>query len=109
MIKVKALGFDWDAGNRNKCRKHGLTPFFMLPARNRRLFQTGQSLYIAPDFEHSKKEARYLAAGRSQKGRPIFVVFSLRQNAGGLLIRPISARYIHKKEAKKHEQESSET
>lgn len=103
MIKLTALGFDWDAGNRSKCRKHGLAPLEIEE------FFKQESLYIAPDFKHSQKETRYLATGRSKKGRPMFVVFTLRKNAGGLLIRPISARYMHKKEAKKYEEENTET
>ncbi len=103
MIKIQAAGFDWDAGNRTKCRKHGLTPleiedFFKL-----------ESLYIAPEIKHSQKENRYLAAGRSKKGRPMFVIFTLREITGNLLIRPISARYMHAKEAKKYEEESAKT
>ncbi len=39
----------------------------------------------------------------------MFVVFTLRENPGGLLIRPISARYMHGNEAKRYEQESTET
>ncbi|MBI5428045.1 MAG: BrnT family toxin [Nitrospinae bacterium] len=101
MIKIKTLGFDWDAGNRSKCRKHGLAPLEIEG------FFKQESVYIAPDFKHSQKEIRYLAAGRSEKGRPMFVAFALRKNNGDLLIRPISARYMHKKEARKHEEESS--
>jgi len=103
MIKITALGFDWDAGNRNKCRKHGVVPVEIEE------FFKQESLYIAPDFKHSQQETRYLAAGRSKKGRPMFVVFTLRENPGGLQIRPISARYMHKNEAKRYEQESTDT
>lgn len=103
MIKIKALGFDWDAGNRNKCRKHGLDPLEIEE------FFKQENLYITPDYKHSEKETRYLAAGRSKKGRHMFVVFTLREDNGDLLIRPISARYMHKKEAKKYEEENTET
>jgi predicted DNA binding CopG/RHH family protein len=33
--------------------------------------------------------------GRNTLGRPLFVVFTLRRIGGGLVIRPISARYAH--------------
>lgn len=101
MIKIQVAGFDWDAGNREKCRKHGLAP-----AEIEGFFKQ-ESLYIAPDYEHSQKEKRYLAAGRSKKGRPMFAIFTLREKFGEVLIRPISARYMHAKEAKKYEEESS--
>ncbi|MGA8585036.1 MAG: BrnT family toxin [Roseiarcus sp.] len=44
-------------------------------------------------------EMRYPAMGRNTLGRPLFVVFTLRRIGEGLIIRPISARYAHEKEA----------
>jgi uncharacterized DUF497 family protein len=44
-------------------------------------------------------EMRYRAMGRNTLGRPLFVVFTLRRIGEGLIIRPISARYAHEKEA----------
>ncbi len=102
MLNINTEGFDWDSGNRSKCRSHGLTP-----SQIEEFFK--QKIYIAPDYKHSQKETRYLAAGQSKKGRPMFVVFTLRENVEGLLIRPISARYMHEKEAKKYEEENTET
>ena len=72
MINIKTLGFDWDAGNRNKCRKDGLAPLEVEE------FFKQENFYIAPDPKHSLKETRYLAAGRSKQGRPMFVAFTLR-------------------------------
>ena len=56
-------------------------------------------LVILPDEAHSKKEQRFRAVGRTEQGRAMFVVFTLRQRGIDVLIRPISARYMHKKEA----------
>lgn len=99
MIKIKSLGFDWDSGNRNKCRKHGLD------LSEIESFFEQDFIYIAPCINHSQSETRYLAAGRLPKGQPMFVVFTFRESAECLLIRPISARYMHRKEAKKYEEE----
>lgn len=58
---------------------------------------------IAPDIKHSVPEARWIAIGRSHEGRGLFVAFTLRSKAGRLFIRPISARYMHKKELEAYE------
>ncbi len=85
-------GFEWDHGNSTKCRKHGVS----LDAIEA-LLRSGVT--ILPDAAHSKKETRYRAVGRTERGRAIFVVFTLRERGGGVLLRPISARYMHKEEA----------
>jgi uncharacterized protein len=43
-------------------------------------------------------DTRYRAMGRNAASRPLFVVFTLWRIDAGLFIRPISARYAHKKE-----------
>jgi uncharacterized DUF497 family protein len=60
---------------------------------------------VAPDAPHSTKEQRFSAVGRTISKRPLFVVFTLRKNSETVLIRPISARYMHKKEIDAHEKE----
>ena len=94
-------GFEWDNGNRNKCRKHGVSI-----AEIESLFY-GMPL-VGPDVRHSGKEERFRAAGITAKGRNLFVVFTLRRKGKDVLIRPISARYMHRKEVKAHEKEISE-
>ena len=54
-------------------------------------------------------EERFVAVGRTAEGRPLFVTFTLRSRLGKQLIRPISARYMHRKEIEKYEKEGSET
>ncbi|MBE9242077.1 BrnT family toxin [Synechocystis salina] len=93
----KIAGFDWDEGNSHKCEKHGLTKDDI-----EQLFQG--SVWTAPDVQHSTQEERFLAIGCSVAGRPMLVAFTFRNREGKLLIRPISARYMHQKEAKKYEQ-----
>lgn len=94
-------GFDWDDGNLAKCRKHGVSTGTI-----ENLFRRG--LVILPDEAHSQKEQRFRAVGRTEKGRALFVVFTLRRRGVDVLIRPISARYMHKKESD-HYAETYET
>lgn len=89
-------GFDWDAGNRDKCASHGVSldeieDLFSRPH------------LIAPDVKHSLNEERFVAIGHNRDGRPLFVVFTTREDEGALLVRPISARYMHAKEFSRYE------
>ena len=88
-------GFDWDDGNREKCRKHGVGI-----AEIETLF-VGKPR-IAPDMKHSASEERFIAVGRGLDDRPMFVAFTLREVDGRFLIRPISARYMHSKESDRY-------
>ncbi|MBX9761304.1 MAG: BrnT family toxin [Beijerinckiaceae bacterium] len=87
--------FDWDAGNVAKCEKHGVTINEIEDVLER-------DPLIAPDHRHSGTEPRFIAIGIGDAGRPIFVAFTLRRRKGLLLIRPISARFMHAKEAKRY-------
>lgn len=60
---------------------------------------------IRPDPKDRRGESRFLAIGRTQNARYAFVVFTPRQRAAGIRLRPISARYMHQREIKKYEQE----
>jgi len=46
------------------------------------------------------------AIGRTDKGRGVFIIFTLRRRGDELLIRPISVRYMHKKEIEAYEKEN---
>ena len=61
---------------------------------------------ILPDAAHSQGERRFRAIGRTDEGRGVFIVFTLRRKGDELLIRPISARYMHKKEIDDYEKEN---
>ena len=102
MAESSISGFDWDDGNRAKCRKHGLT-FAEIEAVFRHPHR------MAPDIAHSTSETRFLAIGKGSGKRPIFVAFTLREIADKTLIRPISARYMHAKEVEHYEQAIAET
>ncbi len=90
-------GFDWDAGNRAKCGKHGVTL-----AEIEAVFRHPHHLF--PDPNHSAAETRLLAIGKGNGNRPIFVAFTLRFRSTMRLIRPISARFMHAREIEHYEQ-----
>lgn len=93
-------GFDWDHGNSDKITQHGLSP------QQVEAVLSGD-VRVAPDPAHSTAEKRYFAIGRDAIGRHVFIVFTFRRFLGAVLIRPISARYMHRKEVRKYEEEIS--
>jgi len=96
---MKVTGFEWDDGNWPKCGKHGVS--------REEIEHMFASAWVAPDLLHSQKETRYIAVGRNQSGRAMFVAFAIKQVQDGLhLIRPISARFMHDKEAQRYEENS---
>jgi len=92
-------GFDWDIGNLAKCRKHGVSA-----EEIESLFEV--SPRIAPDLKHSALEDRFIAVGRAASGRALFVAFTVRTKDGNRFIRPVSARYMHRKEIEAYEKKS---
>ena len=88
-------GLDWDDGNLAKCQAHGVSI-----AEIEAMF-AGEPRY-SPDEAHSVDEQRYLATGRTGAGRALLVVFTVREHDGGRHVRPISARYMHAKEAARY-------
>jgi len=52
-------GFEWDAGNRQKCQKHGVSirEVEVLFARD---------VMVLPDDAHSARERRYRAVGQTE-------------------------------------------
>jgi len=96
----RVAGFDWDSGNRDKCRKHGVST-----AEIESLFHG--TVNVLGDRSHSTAtEKRYLAIGRTDRGRHVLVAFTLRERDGQTFIRPISARYMHRKEIERYEKEN---
>jgi len=90
----KCTGFEWDGHNAEKNRqKHGVRPseceeiFFNRP------------LVVAFDARHSERESRFHTLGKTDSGRMLFVVFTIR----GASIRVISAREMSRKEKKAYE------
>jgi uncharacterized DUF497 family protein len=92
-------GFDWDEGNLEKCQKHGVSV-----AEIEGLFARPHAIRL--DVEHSLAGERLRAIGRTDKGRLVFLVFTIRERSGDRFIRPISARYMHDKEVAHYEEEN---
>lgn len=88
---------DWDAGNRAKCQKHGVT----LEQIEAVIF--GQSNTF-DDPAHSEQEPRYRVVGPLPTGRHVLVVVTFRKRGERVLVRPISARYMHEREIRDYEE-----
>jgi len=91
----ECTGFQWDAGNAGKSWElHRVSQaeceqvFFNRPIR------------VAPDERHSHEEPRRAALGRTDDGRLLTVVFTVR----GALARVISARDMSRRERRVYEQ-----
>jgi hypothetical protein len=103
ILEVPAEGFDWDSGNSFKIeRKHGISKQVI------ESFFAGR-VWVAPDLKHSTAEDRFVAFGDGPGARPMIVVFTLRTSGRRSLIRPISARFMHAKEARAYEQTITQT
>jgi uncharacterized protein len=97
MILPAIRGFDWDDGNRDKCQKHGMSIGEIEAVFTR-------PVVILPDRESASDERRLKAIGRTPVGRHAFIVFTWpAERAGSALLRPISARYMHKGEVESYE------
>ena len=92
-------GFEWDKANRDKSwQKHRVAwweceeVFLNLP------------LFVFPDPQHSQKEVRFYALGKTGASRLLFVVFTVRQSR----IRVISPRDMNRKEKKVYAKKTQE-
>jgi uncharacterized protein len=91
---IEGTEFEWDAGNAEKnWLRHQVSQseceqvFFNLP------------FVVSEDDLHSRDELRYYALGRTDAGRLLFVVYTLR----GERVRIISARDMTRRERKEYE------
>ena len=99
-MRFSVAGFDWDGGNEEKCLTHGVSI-----GEIETLFHS--TVMILPDDAHSTDtEERRLAIGKTRRGRHILVAFTLRERDEETLIRPISARYMHREEIEHYEKEN---
>lgn len=91
-------GLDWDVGN--KSENEARLPLEVIEE----FFK--QELLIKEDLRHSSSERRFLAMGYTNNpNRCLFVAFTFRLKGNEQLIRPISARFMHKKEEDAYERE----
>jgi hypothetical protein len=96
---LPVAGFDWDDGNHDKCQRHGVSIVEI-----ETLFRG--TVVILPDEAHSVMERRFKAVGKTEEGRHVFIVFALRAYEDAFYIRPISARYMHRREIESYEEEN---
>ena len=59
--------------------------------------------HVASDPRHSAAEYRFIAVGRNAQGSALFVAFTVRTRDRERLIRPLSARYMHRKKVASYE------
>jgi uncharacterized DUF497 family protein len=92
-------GLEWDAGNADKnwslhkvSRGEAEEVFFNRP------------ILVASDQNHSRKEERFAALGKTNLGRRLGIVFTIR----GTLVRVISARDMSRTERRVYEEKSQE-
>lgn len=93
-MKFTISGFDWDKGNWPKCNKHGVTK-----KEIEEIFLFSPRIMIDP----YPNETRIRAIGKTSTNRYVFLVFTFREISNKTFIRPISARYMHKKEIEHYE------
>ena len=98
MMDILFEGFDWDEGNAEKCRRHGVSIAEIESAL------ISKALVIVPDAQQSKDENRCIAVCRTVNGRDLLVGFTLRIVDSRKLLRPITARYMHRKEVEHYGQ-----
>jgi uncharacterized protein len=87
----KLLEFEWDRGNQEKnWFKHEVD----INEAEEAFFDTNKQEY--PDPTHSGAEIRKIVVGKTNAGRMLFVVYTMRKNK----IRIVSARDLNKKKEK---------
>jgi uncharacterized protein len=92
----KVIGFEWDEGNARKNEKHGVS----MAEAEQVFFNT--PLLTLSDAKHGETEPRFHALGKTNEGRQLHIVFTLRD--ADQRIRVISARDMHRKERVIYEQ-----
>jgi uncharacterized DUF497 family protein len=87
-------GCDWDDGNIGKnWPKHRVTDWEI-----EEIF-LNVPIAFSSDASHSSAEHRYVALGQTNRGRWLFVAFTIRAR----LVRPISARDMNARERRSYE------
>lgn len=87
------ITFEWDKGNSEKPKKHGLT----LGETEEAFFDDNKVIFT--DWKHSGVEQRITLLGKTEKGRLLNITYTIR----GSKIRVITARPINRKEVQLYE------
>lgn len=85
--------FEWDEGNSEKPKKHGLT----LEETEEAFFDENKVIF--GDWKHSRIEQRITLLGKTKKNKLLNITYTVRGNK----IRVITARAINKKEVELYE------
>ena len=93
-VDKSAFEFEWDMGNIDKNKKHGVED------KEAEEVFLDERKKTFKDKLHSDGEERFRVVGKTKKGRLLFVAFTKRKNK----IRIISARDINKKEVYLYEE-----
>lgn len=94
-----SLEFEWDQGNAEKnWKRHRVSV-----SESEQVF-FNEPLAVSPDPGHSSAEIRYLAFGKTDSGRRLAVVFTMRKGR----IRVVSARDLSRREERTHETSDKE-
>ena len=99
MTIKEPIEFEWDNGNVNKSRKHGIES-----SESEEAFFDVNKI-ILKDVLHSGTERRYISIGKTKNNKLLFIVFTMR----GKKTRIISARTLNKKEVHLYEKADSDT
>jgi len=86
-------GFEWDEGNSSK-------NWFLHQVTDAECEEVFFNIPLIDDAQHSKIEKRYYVLGQTDRGRLLFIAFTIRDN----LIRVISARDMNRMESKRYEE-----
>ena len=93
-IIPESIEFEWDEGNTQKSfKKHGIEN-----DESEGVFFDKDSV-LAEDRKHSGSETRYQIVGKSNIGRLLNIIFTIRKQK----VRIISARRMHLKERRLYE------
>ncbi|MDD5147667.1 MAG: BrnT family toxin [Candidatus Daviesbacteria bacterium] len=87
------IEFEWNEGNREKPKKHGLTP----EETEEAFFDNNKVVF--GDWKHSEAEQRITLLGKTKKGLLLNITYTVRKNK----IRVITARPINRKEVPLYE------
>jgi len=98
---LRVNGFEWDDGNRDKCQN--------MASRSRKSKTClCAALVLRPIPNIPAEEERLIAVGKTTAGRSLFAAFTIRTKGGRILIRVVTARYMHEKEIAAYEKAAHE-
>jgi len=92
-VSKNVFEFEWDRGNSEKPRKHGLTL-----AETEEAF-INENKVIFDDWEHSATEQRITLLGKTKGGKLLNITYTIRAKK----IRVITARPVNRKEVPLYE------